>query len=109
MEMEFKRAMAPEEVGSCQPCGVCGVEFVREVVMVSVLSVDLGVVCPSCIAYLGRRNPERLPTIKEYEEANWRHKEPIYDSEEEIMTLEVADNPSVYQTYRASWMPRAKA
>jgi hypothetical protein len=107
MEMELKRAMAPEEVGARQECGVCGIEFTTEVVSVHVLHHDLGVVCPSCIAYLGWRNPERFPTIAEYGGANMIYTEPVYKSEEEIMALEDVDDPSVHEAYRASWIKRA--
>ena len=106
MEMNLKRAMEPEEVGRREECGVCGVEFTTEVVSVHVLHHDLGVVCSSCISYLGGRNPERFPTIAEYEEANRVHTEPVYKSVEEILALEDADDPSVHEAYRASWLSR---
>jgi hypothetical protein len=106
MEMELKRAMAPEEVGRSEACGVCGVEFMTKVVSAHVLHYDVSVVCPTCIRYLGERNPERFPTIEEYEEANRIHTEPIYGSEEEILALEDVDDPSVHEAYRASWIKR---
>jgi hypothetical protein len=37
--------------------------------------------CPSCIEYLGRRNPSVFPTIEEWEEARKRYPEPIFDYE----------------------------
>jgi hypothetical protein len=107
MEMELKRAMEPEEVGSREECGVCGVEFTTEVVAAHVLTYDLGVVCPTCITYLGGRNPQRFPTIEEYEEANRTCTEPLYGSPEEVMALEDAEDPSVHEAYRASWISRA--
>jgi hypothetical protein len=106
MEMELKRAMEPEEVGAREECGVCSVEFTTEVVAVHVLHHDLGVVCPECIRYLGERNPQRFPTIEEYEEANRTYTEPIYGSPEEIMALEDVDDPSVHQAYWDSWISR---
>jgi hypothetical protein len=107
MEMELRRAMEPGQVGAHQECGVCGVEFTTEVVAVQVLHHDLGVVCPTCITYLGGRNPDRFPTIAEYDDANMIYTEPIYGSEEEILALEDADDPSVHQAYWASWISRA--
>jgi hypothetical protein len=107
MEMELKRAMAPEVVGAREECGVCGLDFTTEVVAVHVLTIDLGVVCPTCITYLGGRNPERFPTIAEYDDANMIYTEPIYGSEEQILALEDADDPSVHEAYRNSWISRA--
>ena len=107
MEMELKRAMAPEEVGRREECGVCAVEFTTEIVSAHVLHYDVSVVCPVCIRYLGERNPDRFPTIAEYEEANRTYTQPIYGSEEEIMALEDADDPSVHEAYQTSWISRA--
>jgi hypothetical protein len=107
VEMELKRAMAPEEVGAREECGVCAVEFTTEVVSVHVLHHDLGVVCRECVGYLGRRNPSRFPTIAEYEEANRLYTEPVYKSEQEILALEDVDDPSVHEAYRDSWISRA--
>jgi hypothetical protein len=109
MEMALKRAMEPEEVGAREECGVCGVEFTTEVVSAHVLRHGPGVVCTSCIAYLGERNPERFPTIEEYEEGNRTYTEPVYGSAEEIMALEHADDPSLHEAYRTSWLARASS
>jgi hypothetical protein len=79
------------------------------VVSVHVLHHDLGVICPSCIGYLGERNPGRFPTLAEYEEANRLYTEPVYKSEEEILALEDADDPSVHEAYWASWLARASS
>jgi hypothetical protein len=106
MEIGLKRAMEPEEVGKREECGVCGIEFTTEVVAAHVFHHDLVVVCPACITYLGGRNPERFPTIADYDEANMIYTEPIYGSEEEILALEEAEDPSVHEAYWASWISR---
>jgi hypothetical protein len=107
MEMELKRAMEPSEVDRREECGACGIEFATEVVAVHVLHHDLGVVCPVCVCYLGGRNPSRFPTIAELDDANMIYTEPVYKSEEEILALEDAEDPSVDEAYRASWISRA--
>ena len=63
-ELEFIRAWFPEDLGE-EPCVICKQPFIRESV---ILMGDEGYgTCPSCIEYLGRRNPERFPSIEEYE------------------------------------------
>jgi hypothetical protein len=53
-------------------------------------------VCPCCVAYFGRRNPERFPTIEEYEEALRLYPEPMLAGrkfaswEEECMASDLA-------------------
>jgi hypothetical protein len=102
MQVELKQAMAPDEVGVDDPCGICGVPFTTGVVIAPVLQHDGPAVCPTCIAYLGRRNPQRFPSIEEYEEAHRRYTEPVYASVEEIMELEHADVPLVQEAYERS-------
>ena len=109
MNIELKRAFTPEEVGVEEPCGICEVPFVAGVVTAHVLHHDLGTVCPACVEYLGRRNPERFPTIEELEEAKRRYTAPAYASVEEVMELERADDPSVHEAYWGSWLTRAPA
>jgi hypothetical protein len=86
LTIEPKRALAPVEVGVEEPCAVCGTRFVTEVVAAHILNLDpgegLGAVC---------------------------HTEPVYASVEEIMDLERADDSSVDEAYRASWLSRSPA
>jgi hypothetical protein len=56
---------------------------------------------------LGGIYPECFPTIEEYEEGNRTCTEPVYGSADEIMALEQADDPSVHEAYRTSWLARA--
>lgn len=106
MKIELKRAFAPDEIGNEEECGICGVRFTTETVSANVLVHDVNRVCPSCVEYLGRRNPERFPSIEDYEEANRRYAGPVYASVAEVMRLEAADDPSVYEAYWASWLTR---
>ena len=106
MKIELKRAFAPDEIGQEQECGICEVRFITEVVLAEVLYWDMDPVCPACVSYLGRRNPEKFPTIEEYEEANRRYTEPVYASVEEITELYRVGDPSVHEAYSASWLSR---
>lgn len=109
MDIELKRAFTPEEIGEEEECGICGRGFVTEVVTAYVLHHDLNCVCPPCVEYLGRRNPERFPSIEEYEEANRRYREPMYPSEEEVMRLEDAEDPSLHEANERCWISRQTA
>ena len=68
--------------------------------------VDLGVVCPACVAALGRREVEtdgvrRFPAIETYEEALRRHPEPLLGSGEEWAQ---AERLGFYdELYNLSW------
>ena len=55
----------------------------------------------SWLAALGRRNPERFPTIEEFVEMNRRYPEPMFPSEEEAERLENE------RTYEARFVWRA--
>jgi hypothetical protein len=60
------------------------VPFPAEAVQVLVVTqegTDLTLICPSCIEYLGQRNPAHYPTIEEYEKLKRRYPEPIFDYE----------------------------
>jgi hypothetical protein len=85
-----------------KPCGVCDVPFEAGAFQVQVLYQDDipddMPVCPTCIEYLGQRNPVRYPTIEEYEEAKQRYLEPIFDYEPDDYTWTNA--------YWTSWIKR---
>jgi hypothetical protein len=67
-------------------CGVCDVPFeVGTVHVVFVYDGDCKRVCPSCIEYLGKRNPEKYLTIEEFEEAKKRCPEPLWASVEDLV------------------------
>jgi hypothetical protein len=69
-------------------CAVCGVEF-GEPSVVAVATTDdhgeMGVVCPECVEYLGKRNPEKFPIIEEYRELLAKYPTAMYPSEEALI------------------------
>jgi hypothetical protein len=67
-----------------QPCGICGLPFRPQSVLAVALTDDYAdmactgtLACPSCVEYLGRRNPDRFPTPEQLEEGLKRYPEPI--------------------------------
>jgi hypothetical protein len=44
--------------------------------------------CPSCVEYLGRRNPERFPTFEEFEAAKHRFPMPIWANADDLDDLD---------------------
>jgi hypothetical protein len=89
MQIRLQRAFSPEDMAETE-CGICGVEFRAESVMVeAVASVEVGPVCPECLAYLAERNPEQFFRIlAEYREAVQRYPSPMFSSEDEVVSLE---------------------
>ncbi len=63
-------------------------------------------VCPACLEYFGKRNPERFATIEEYREAIKRYPEPVWANSEEIRRAEIADADVYEETFDASWIGR---
>jgi hypothetical protein len=85
LNLELIRAWLPEDLGD-DDCLICKQPFERESVL---LMGDEGKsACPTCIEYLGRRNPDLYPTLAEYEEAKRRFPEPIWASEADIADLD---------------------
>ena len=88
LKIELQRAFSPEGMVG-DGCGVCGEGFQRESVTATLTDdalTDLGVVCPTCVTLLGRREVEgerRFPTAETYEEALRRYPEPLLGSSEE--------------------------
>jgi hypothetical protein len=102
-DLYLQQAWAPDMLGEWE-CGVCDTPFEADVVQVVFWHEGfLSRVCPSCIEYLGKRNPEKFLTIEEYEEANKRYKEPLWASEEE----EEREDPSLDWTANVSLIDRA--
>ena len=92
MIIKLQRAMEPLVMEE-QECALCTVVFRPE----SVLVVDetLGddpFVCVSCLGYLHERNPQEFPSVEEYRSALRRYPEPIFETVEEIMRLEDAED-----------------
>ncbi len=99
MIIELQRALLPEDRGE-EPCALCGIPFHVGSVAAIVLDynrcavgderLSLSAACPSCVAYLGSRNPSRFPTLEEYEAAQRRYPEPVFADEEEMSRAEDA-------------------
>lgn len=62
--------------------------------------------CPSCIAYLGSRAPEKCPTIERYLELLRRFPAPMYASQEELEAAYEEEDPE-NAAYEESWVWRA--
>jgi hypothetical protein len=95
-------------------CSVCGLDF-EEPSVVAYANTDargeMGAVCFECVAYLGKRNPEKFPTPEEYRELLALYPEPMYQSEE---ALEAAAEAAGYEdpsqiAYGPSWVWRPRA
>jgi hypothetical protein len=63
--------------------------------------VDVGNACPSCVEYLGERNPERFPSIGEYEDALQRYPKPVWPSKEDAVRAQKDD-----ASYESGWVSR---
>jgi hypothetical protein len=83
MKVELQRAWGPDDLGEDE-CDLCEQPFVVGSVVARCLDLDLGGLCPACIEYLGKRNPQKFPSIEEYEGALERFPHPIWASEEEL-------------------------
>jgi hypothetical protein len=86
MIIELYRAWTPRDLQE-DTCGACG----HRVPATSVRAFlhtddrrDMDAACPECIEYLGRRNPEKSPTIEVYREMLQKYPRPMYASEEEL-------------------------
>ena len=64
MIIELKRAWDPTDLGEDE-CILCEQSFVVQSVIAR--TIDAAGACPTCIEYFGRRNPQKFPTIEEYE------------------------------------------
>ena len=110
MFIELMRAFEPEEIGHETECGVCGEDFLTGSVTANAVTdgrTDMGNVCPACVEVLGRRNPERFPTLEVYEEMNRRYPEPMFASGEEVMRREIERDPAVDEAFDARFVWRA--
>ena len=108
MIIRLLRAFTPEEMHD-EDCMLCGQRFRIESVIAQAVTdgrMETGQACPSCVEYLGQRNPECFPTIEEYEDALRRYPEPIWGTEEEAdhALLELEDTSVVLTA--ANWIIR---
>lgn len=107
MIIELQRAFSPEEMYE-DDCGIRGERFRVGTVIAFALTeeerLDVGRACEACVEYLGARNPEKFPTIHEYERAVRRYPEPIWPSGEEAGRAE--DEDTFDAAYKASFIFR---
>ena len=94
-------------------CGMCGHAF-EEPSVVAWATTDapgeMGLVCPECVEYLGRRNPEKFPTIEEYDELLAKYPEAMYPNEQALEAAGEAagfEDPSAV-AYEPSWVWRER-
>jgi hypothetical protein len=99
MIVELRRAPILEEIDE-RHCAICGLPFQAESVTAYATtddSSDVGDACPSCIGYLGNRNPELFPTLGEYEHALRCHPEPVWPSREDALRAHARDEDAAYE------------
>ena len=106
MQLRLRWAISPEEMGE-EECGICGVPFHVESVIVEAVTagergVEIGPVCEECFVYLGERNPERFPSMDEYMYARQIDAPPIFESEEAVIRAQ--DEGTYAETFAASWI-----
>jgi hypothetical protein len=93
MIIELRRVPIPEDMDE-RGCAICSLTFRVKSVVAHALTdsrVDVGNACPSCIEYLGERNPKRFPSIGEYEEALRRYAKPVWPSKEDAVRAQKDD------------------
>ena len=83
MDIHLERALDPTLLGE-RECNLCELAFVAGSVEGATFDLEGLPVCPVCVEYFGKRNPEKFPTIQELEEAKQRFPEPMFASEEEL-------------------------
>jgi hypothetical protein len=101
--IELRRVPIPEEMDE-RRCAICSLTFQVKSVVAHALTdgrVDIGNACLSCIEYLGGRNPERFPTIGEYEDALRRYPKPVWPSKEDAVRAQNGD-----ASYESGWVSR---
>jgi hypothetical protein len=101
MKIELIQAWVPDDMGEA-PCILCEQIFVVESVM-AITDIESQPACSSCVEYFGKRDPEKFPSIEEYEEAKRRYPEPLWSSEAEFER----EDPNWEWTAPASVIARA--
>ena len=112
IEIELMRAGTPDELGQEEECAICGERFALESVQAQVSldgTLSTSHVCPACLGMLGRRNPERFPTLEEYEAAKLRLPRPMFASDEEALAAEETAEDHYQVTVAARRIERAGA
>jgi hypothetical protein len=110
--VRLRRAFVPAEVESTFECGLCGHDFVPGSVLADAVSdpedrSDMGALCPTCVEYLGKRNPEGFPSIEDLKDAQRRYPEPVWASGAEVERLFDEDEAAHERAYKAAWIAPA--
>jgi hypothetical protein len=89
MIIELQRQWFPgARMADDDVCGVCGQPVEEELSIVACAATDgrtdMDLACLSCVEYLGKRNPEKFPTIEVYRELLRKYPEPMYPSAEAL-------------------------
>ena len=108
MFIELRRAWTPEDMPEDE-CGTCGHTTAPASVIASAAGddrMDMGVACPTCVAYLGSRSPERSPTIERYLELLHKFPSPMYGSQEELEAAYEDEEDPENAAYEESWVWR---
>jgi hypothetical protein len=103
MIIELRRVPMPEEMDE-RGCAICSLTYQVKSVVAHALTdsrVDVGNACPSCIEYLGERNPDRFPSVGEYEDALQRYPKPVWPSKEDAVRAQKDD-----ASYESGWVSR---
>jgi hypothetical protein len=117
--IQLQRQWVPDDPAYIDPrnpsagtiCGVCSMSFEEPSVVAWAQTdgdTEMGLACMSCVEYLGKRNPEKFPTIQEYRELLERYPDPMYPS---VEALETAGKAAGYEdsseiAYEPSWVWR---
>jgi hypothetical protein len=118
MIIRLQRQWAADDPAYLDPddkdrCGVCGRTFEQTSIVAWATTddqADMGMACPSCLEHLGRRNPEKFPTIEEYRALLEKYPEAMYESTE---ALEAAAQAAGYEdssdlVHEPSWVWRPR-
>lgn len=117
MIIEMLRAMIPEDMQR-EVCGVCGIEFELDVILVSAATdgpgAELGYLCDPCIARFGEWKAEQAvdhdwPSYADYLEAKKRYPELMFASSEELDQEDLKTPDEFGEHYVAVWIHREGA
>jgi hypothetical protein len=90
--IKLQRALEPSVMEETE-CAHCTVPFrVESVLVVDERLGDDPFVCLSCLDYLHKRNPQEFPSVEDYRSALRRYPEPVFETVEEIIRLEDAED-----------------
>jgi hypothetical protein len=104
LSIALRQAHSPEEMTETN-CAICTLPFEVQSVVADVGGIiGGGSACRSCVIYLGIANPERSPTIEEFEEALALYPKPLFGSEREIKRVEAENPDAAMEAVAAAWI-----